>query len=164
MANQSKTGNSVQLLSNELYLPFGHGDAHIHDTVLRVFDCFPKKEFPRQDPLDGMLDLIPPYSTVFYVSPVLNQGQTDEWKNLLLLTEKHVAVQCYFIDSASFIVGQIHGDYKFAEGIASDETRRNLNSAVDLFNRNGADVFVIRMQDSFTHALAKKVRPTEIRP
>lgn len=157
MANQTKTGNSVQLISNDFYLPFGHGDSHIHETVLKVFDCFPSLEVLREDPLDGMLEFVPYYSTVFYVTPLFAQSKPYDWKNLLLLREKHVNVQCFLVDSASFVQGQIQGDYKVAEGIAFGEGRKNMQNALETLNMAGIEVYVIRMNDSFSQALAQKV-------
>lgn len=162
VANQARNGNSVQLISNDHYLPWGQGDAHIHDTVLKIFDTFPQQVVSRHDPLEGMQQWVPPYSTVFYVTPVFTQTHQNEWNPLLLLKEKNVSVQCYLIDAASFIQDQIQGDYKFAERVAAGEGNRNLKLACEILNRHGVDVYVIRMNDSFTECLKRKVLPADL--
>lgn len=107
VTQQTGLGNSMQILSQTGYIPWGRGPDHCH-YVTRCMPGFIPQAVQR-DLVDTYWEMIPRSSTVFYIGSVFPDGVSDTLKSLARLKFKDADVFCILLDGNSFLQRKIYG-------------------------------------------------------
>ena len=112
LRQQIEEGNSVQLLSNGISIPFGRGSEHAQLITHRIFRALPEAAGDSARLLDALVPLVPSSSTLIYVSPLFAKETDAVVDRLAELRERNVEIICLAIDAPSFMHDRAHGSVK----------------------------------------------------
>ena len=103
-AQQLRAGNSVQLITKVLNVPFGKGRQHEDLLISALSDVAPLTGTQSTDILDGIAGRIPYGSTLFYVTPVHGSEFSKRIDTLLRLRVFDIQILCVLVEIDPFIM------------------------------------------------------------
>jgi uncharacterized protein (DUF58 family) len=154
IANQQlNLGNSVQILSQNGYIPMGYGADHAHYISL----CMPR--FLPQDSGADLVktywNLIPRSSTLFYISPWFDPRESETLKNLPKFQDLGLQIFAVFFDSFSFVKSKLFSEISsLADSQFSTIKEYQVKTLANL-NRFGIQALTIEKDSSIPSAFLK---------
>lgn len=154
IANQQLSlGNSIQILSQNGYIPMGRGAEHAHYISL----CM-----PRFLPQDGAADMVRTYwnfiprgSTLFYISPWFDPRESDTLKSLPKLIDLQIQTFAVFFDSFSFVKRKLFSEIASLADSQFSNIKEYQTTTLKNLNRFGIQALTIDSNSSIPTALLK---------
>jgi uncharacterized protein (DUF58 family) len=156
LRQEIEKGNSVQLLSQNYYLPLGRGESQAQMASMSLHPIMPEEErFPL---LQQYVDFIERGSAIFYVTPFWFENVNTDLDQILKFRAEGVNVVCFFLEPRSFAKDKLHGLAQYfllgAEKAEQDKKVSELNKKL---KAAGVQIYWVHRRHRLAEALKKEV-------
>ena len=144
-AQQIPLGNTVQLLSQDIHVPFGSGEAHFDRLALELFPCFPwTNTSDGRARLDQLpLETVPNGSIAYFFLPFARHDAQAMLDPIRLLLARDVSIICVFFHSLTFVLPRVHGTTLHAVSTSLPHVDESLRETMHQLQRWGISTHLI---------------------
>ncbi len=139
-------GNRVQILSQNLFIPWGHGEDYWSNATFRVglhTPEFLKDKMQKQRELKDYLEILPRGSSAFFVTPFVLELSESTYDLVEKMRARSVDVFVFFIDTLTFVRGT-HPLTLWSHFAADTKSRaRQLDNAKLRLNSLGVPCYIL---------------------
>jgi len=151
-SQQTGLGNSIQVLSQTGYIPWGRGSDHCHYVTRCMPDFLPGPV--ERNLVDTYWEMIPRSSTVFYIGAAFPDEVSTTLKSLSKLKFKDIQVYSILLDGNSFIQNKMFG-VLFNVLVLSPKQKDSMNKLTSSLRLAGINTVMIRNKENVGRSLLR---------